>query len=89
MRTTRYLGSYKRDRKRVRKRGKDLAALETVIHRLACGERLEARFEDHKLGGQWRDYRECHIESDWLLIYQLTDHEIVLARTGTHADLFE
>ena len=88
MRRARSLGSFNRDRKRAERRGKDLAALEMVMHRLEFGERLEARFHDHKLRGQWEDYRECHIEGDWLLIYQLAEDEIVFVRTGAHSDLF-
>ena len=43
---------------------------------------------DHPLKGEWKGWRECHVEPDWLLIYKTTDTEVMLARTGTHADLF-
>ena len=43
---------------------------------------------DHPLKGEWQGFRECHIEPDWLLIYEATDDDVTLARTGTHADLF-
>jgi mRNA interferase YafQ len=49
---------------------------------------MEPRFKDHPLVGGYSGARECHIESDWLLIYERTDTELVLIRTGTHADLF-
>jgi mRNA interferase YafQ len=43
----------------------------------------------HPLKGEWRGYWECHVAPDWLLIYKMTDEEVLLARTGTHADLFD
>jgi len=55
--------------------------------RLANEEKLEARFRDHKLGGPWKDFRGCHIEPDWLLIYRTEGSEITFVRTGTHSDL--
>ncbi|MBA3646609.1 MAG: type II toxin-antitoxin system YafQ family toxin [Gemmatimonadaceae bacterium] len=89
MRRFRLSGSFKRDRKRAERRGKDLTAMETVMRRLALGERLEAPFRDHKLKGEWRDSRECHIEDDWVLIYRIVGDEIHFLHTGTHSDLFE
>ena len=50
---------------------------------------LPPRYKDHPLKGQWKDYREFHIESDWLLICKITDDALILARTGTHSDLFD
>jgi mRNA interferase YafQ len=52
-------------------------------------EALPAANRAHPLKGEWKGYWDCHIEPDWLLIYKLTDDEVRLARTGTHADLFE
>ena len=80
---------FKRDYKKAKKRGCDISKLLEMVTRLASGEKLEPKYKDHILGGQYPDCRECHIEPDWLLIYQLTEEELVLIRTGSHADLFE
>jgi mRNA interferase YafQ len=88
MREIRRTGQFKRDMKRIQKRGYDLVPLREVIVRIAEGETLEPRFKDHPLVGGYSGARECHIESDWLLIYERTDTELILVRTGTHADLF-
>ena len=71
------------------KRGKVLSKIKKVIRKLVYEERLEAKFKDHKLVGNYKGRRECHIESDWLLIYKLIDVDIVFERTGSHSDLFE
>ncbi len=88
MKTFRFRSAYKKDLKRITKRGYDLAALGTVLNTLRAGGTLSPANRDHPLKGEWQHYRECHLEPDWLLIYQTTDKEVVLARTGTHADLF-
>ena len=88
MRAIRQTSQFKRDIKRAKKRGKDFSKLKEVIERLARGETLEARYRDHALTGAYRGARDCHIEPDWLLIYELPEDELVLVRTGTHADLF-
>lgn len=44
---------------------------------------------DHQLTGNLKDYRECHLGGDWLLIYQLTDQAAILSRTGSHSELFD
>jgi mRNA interferase YafQ len=77
--------------KRVGKRGYDLARLRDVIERLRVGAALERRHRDHPLSGDWKGWRDCHIEPDWLLIYRVDkdEGELVLGRTGTHADLLE
>jgi mRNA interferase YafQ len=61
----RFTGAFKRDRKRAGRRGKTLDKLDDLMRRLASEEKLEARFGDHKLGGEWKDFRECHLEPDW------------------------
>ena len=58
----RFTGAFKRDRKRAGRRGKTLEKLDDLIRRLAREEKLEAHFRDHKLGGEWNDFRECHLE---------------------------
>ena len=62
----------------------------TVISKLSNQEKLEPRYKDHQLIGNYKEQRECHIEPDWLLIYKKLSHEdvIIFERTGTHADLF-
>ena len=84
----RFTGAFKKDRKRVDRRGNELDKLDSVMRRLANEERLEPRFRDHKLSGEWKDFRECHVAPDWLLIYRVVADEITFVRTGTHADLF-
>ncbi|HBW47633.1 TPA: type II toxin-antitoxin system mRNA interferase toxin, RelE/StbE family [bacterium] len=71
------------------RRGKDLAKLEEVIINLISGKVLDRRYKEHTLKGNYKGRRECHIESDWLLIYKLIDDFIIFERTGTHSDLFE
>ena len=70
------------------KRGKKFEELKDVIRQLAVDEKLAAKYRDLVLVGQYKSTRECHIEPDWLLIYELAESELVLVRTGTHADLF-
>lgn len=72
------------------KRGLDLSALEVVVDKLARQETLEPKYRDHALTGEYRDFRECHIKPDWLLVYCINDEELelFLFRTGSHSDLF-
>ena len=80
----------KRDLKLIKKRGKDISKLETVLEILLSGENLPDKYKDHQLKGEMKEFRECHIEPDWLLIYRKEDTELILyaTATGTHADLF-
>ncbi len=89
MRTLARTNQFKRDYKKAKRRGQDISKLLQVVSRLASGEKLEPRYRDHILGGEYPDCRECHIEPNWLLIYQQTEKELVLIRTGTHSDLCE
>ena len=88
MRTIRRTSQFKKDVKRMGKRGKKFGEFKEVISKLATGKKLDAKYRDHLLVGQYKGSRECHIEPDWLLIYELTEIELVLVRTGTHSDLF-
>jgi len=88
MRTVRRTSQFKKDVERMKKRGKDLGRLKEVLEKIIGGQQLEAKYRDHVLVGQYQGTRECHIEPDWLLIYELAQSEVVLIRTGTHADLF-
>lgn len=84
------LNSFKRDWKRMKKRGAQRPKLEAIVNLIADDSSLPARCRPHKLSGEWIGFWECHIEPDWLLIYDLDDPERVkLVRTGSHADLFK
>ncbi len=72
----------------MQKRGKDLLKLQFVIRTLADGKLLPNRFRNHKLTGNYKDLSECHVEPDWLLIYEIKNNILYLVRTGTHSDLF-
>ena len=89
MRTIHRTSQFKKDVKQMGKRGKKLEDFKDVISRIAEGDALEAKYRDHRLTGQYKGSRECHIEPDWLLIYELTKTELILIRTGTHSDLFK
>lgn len=80
----------KKDAKLMKKRGKDMSKLTDVLDILAAGKLLPPNFKDHQLTGDMKDFRECHIEPDWLLIYQFHDDVLTLTATGTgtHSDLF-
>ena len=81
----------KRDVKRMKKRGKDLGKLTAVLDTLARQQPLPPRNRDHALTGSLADFRECHIEPDWLLMYQIYEDVLILSATatGTHAELFD
>lgn len=80
---------FKRNLKRAEKRGKDLAKLWRIVMQLLLEQPLEPRTRPHLLIN-WNRSRcwECHIEPDWLLIWEQEDDALTLVRTGTHADLF-
>lgn len=80
---------FKRDVKKAEKRGKDMAKLRALLLFLIEERPLPATYRDHALKGSWGGYRDAHIEPDWLLIYRVAGGELQLARTGTHADLFD
>lgn len=83
-------GSFKKGLKVSKKRGLDIGLLEAVVEKLLSGIPLEAKYKDHALKGDWKGFRECHIQPDWLLIYLVEDDvlTLTLVDTGTHADLF-
>lgn len=88
MRIIEQTAKFKKDVKRAKKRGKQFSDFKRVIDLLALGKPLAAKYRDHALVGGYKGSCECHIEPDWLLIYELTEDELVLVRTGSHADLF-
>ena len=79
---------FKQDIKTAKKRGYDLSLLTEVLDILAAGEQLPPKDKDHNLIGNYKGCRECHIQPDWLLIYEVSENVLYLARTGTHSDLF-
>ena len=82
---------FKRDLKLAQKQHRDTSSLFAVIEKLANGESLDRKFRDHDLSGNYKGCRECHIEPDWLLIYEYVDDVLVLMlyRLGTHSELFK
>lgn len=86
-----YTRKMKRDVRRMQKRGKNMDKLAHVLKLLVAQQSLPAQFRDHQLTGSLKDFRECHIEPNWLLMYQISDGNLVLtaSATGTHSDLFD
>jgi len=82
---------FRKDFRKAVKRGLDISAFEKVVDTLAQQKPLPLSNRDHELSGNFKGYRECHIQSDWLLIYKVYNNELVLSleRTGTHSDLFK
>lgn len=80
---------YRRDIKRLKRRSYDFRKLAAILGCLETDRILPATARPHLLQGDWDGHWECHIAPDWLLIYQTDNNEVLLARTGTHADLFE
>lgn len=84
-----YTNRMKKDAKLMQKRGKDMNKLIEVLALLAEGNPLPAQYKDHQLIGNLSDFRECHIEPDWLLLYQIYDDILIISATatGSHTDL--
>lgn len=81
---------FRKDLKRINKRGKDLSLLKDVLQTLREEQALEEKYRDHALTGNYIGFRECHIQLDWLLVYAINKEELILtaSRTGSHSDLF-
>lgn len=90
MRKIEYHSSFKKDYKRIVKRGYDVSKLTEVLEMLAEEKELPPKYKDHDLKGDYIGCRECHITPDWLLIYEISGDNLILylTRTGTHSDLF-
>ena len=82
---------FKKDLKLAKKQKKNLDLLFDVVDKLANGKKLDSKFRDHDLSGDYAGTRECHIEPDWLLVYEIRDDVLVLMlyRLGTHSELFK
>ena len=82
-------GEFKKSLKRAKKRGLDISLLEEVVDKLQNDIELEDKYRDHELKGNFKGFRECHIQPDWLLIYLKEENvlTLTLVDTGSHADL--
>lgn len=88
MRTPEYSGQFKRDVKLAKKRGKDMEKLKKLLALLIEVVPLPATYIDHPLKGEWIDFRDAHIEPDWVLIYKISGDIVRFERTGKHSDVF-
>ena len=80
---------FEKDFRRVRKQGKDIDKLEKIVDLLQAQQPLPPACRPHLLHGSWAGHWDCHIESDWLLLYRVTEAALILVRTGSHSELFE
>ncbi len=85
-----FTSQFKKDLKKAKKQGKDLSKLFEVVDILARGDALDPKYKDHRLIGNYKDARECHLEPDWLLVYRLIEPILILSltRTGSHSEIF-
>ena len=83
-----YLNRFKKEVLKAQKRGNDMGKLKDIITLLLQEKPLRDKHRNHKLQGECKGLWECHIEPDWLLIYEKTKDSIIFVRTGTHSDLF-
>ena len=81
----------KRDIKLAKKQGRNIDAIFEVADILSEGRELGPKYRDHALSGNYKGKRECHLEPDFLLIYEKREREIVLylVRVGSHSELFD
>lgn len=88
-----FTNNFKRQYRKIKKQNKDLAKLYDVIETLANGEELDEKYKNHKLidDKTYKDCNECHITSDWLLVYKIQDKELILLlfAIGSHSELFD
>ncbi len=89
MRKVVYLPIVKKDQKRMTRRGKDVEKFLEAVFLLMSKGVLPVRYSAHKLRGEYEGCWECHLESDWLLVYTVTENIVTVFRTGSHSDLFE
>ncbi|MHB1557099.1 MAG: type II toxin-antitoxin system RelE/ParE family toxin [Isosphaeraceae bacterium] len=80
---------FQRDLKRLKKRGKDNEKIRAVIETLCARGRLAPKHREHALSGEWKGWRDCHVEPDWIPIYREEAGKLEPGRTGTHADVLE
>lgn len=83
------MSKFKKDMKLMKKQNKKMSKLKTIVEKLKNGEKLEAKYKDHLLIGDYQGCRECHITPDWLLVYKIVGENLYLVRTGSHTELLE
>jgi len=81
--------AFEKDLRRVERQGQDLDRLEEIVDLLQAQQPLPARCRPHALRGNWSGHWDCHVKADWLLLYKVTETDLILVRTGSHAELFE
>ena len=86
-----FTNRFKKDLKKCSKRGRDIGLLREVIDILSKKGKLPSKYRTHSLSGKYKDYLECHIQSDWLLVWIQKEKEMILlfTNTGTHSDIFD
>ncbi len=84
-----YTRQFEKDVRRRLRRGKNLEKFKFIARALLAGESLDPIHRDHQLIGDWQGRRDCHIESDWLLIYKSDGNRLIFERMGSHSDLFK
>jgi len=84
-----YTKQFEKDVKRCKRRGKNFEKFKIIAKTLIAGMKIDPIHKDHQLIGNYAGRRDCHIESDWLLIYKLEEKQIIFERMGTHSDLFK
>ncbi|MFA6305406.1 MAG: type II toxin-antitoxin system YafQ family toxin [Candidatus Gracilibacteria bacterium] len=95
MRTARTTNRFQKDYAKLKKSGgKNMQKLQEIMEKLIDGEILEPKYKDHPLQGKWKNFRDCHVENDWILIYKLDKNEnnkelITFCATDNHSNLFE
>lgn len=89
--TVKFTTAYKKSYKLMKKRGLDVTLLDAVVEELCQGNPLDDKYKDHLLKGEYAGFHECHIKSDWLLIYLIEEDvlTLTLVDTGSHSDLFK
>jgi mRNA interferase YafQ len=88
MRKVSVTSQFEKDVRRAQKRNCNMSKLSAIIRLLGRGDLEDRQYRDHPLKGKYEGLRECHLTPDWLLIYQSFTDQVILVRTGTHADLF-
>lgn len=83
-----YSRRFEKDVKRMKGRGKNMEKLKLIARSLVGAEPIDPIHRDHQLIGNWHGRRECHIESDWLLIYKIQENLVIFERTGSHSELY-
>ncbi|MBF0532014.1 MAG: type II toxin-antitoxin system YafQ family toxin [Candidatus Omnitrophica bacterium] len=83
-----YTKQFEKDIHLAKRRGKSFPKLKLIIETIVAGQSLDPIHRDHKLAGDYVGRIECHIESDWLVIYKISGDLVIFERTGTHSDLF-